>query len=417
MQNLFCGIDFGTSNSTVALADRSRAWLLPLEEAEVTLPSAVFWESDGTAPEFGRAAIAAYVRGDDGRLMRGLKSTLGSPLIDEKTRVGNRTVSFKDVVARFFGRMLVPLKDAAGPLTQVVLGRPVHFVDDDAAGDAKAQSVLEDIARSAGFRDVAFQFEPIAAALQYEQSVRREELVLIVDIGGGTSDFSVVRVSPDRARASDRTADILANDGIRVGGTDFDRLLSLAQVMPHLGYKSTTGAGKGLMPNHYFLDLATWHKINMLYTQRCMTDLRALRHMADRTEMLDRLIHVVSHHHGHSIAMAVEAAKIALSDQDAVRVALAPYTKGPNPMITRPQFDTAVAAPVARIAGMLAQVLAQAGVQAHDIGTVFMTGGSSGLPIMRACVQAALPGVTIATGDMLGSVGTGLALDARRKFG
>ena len=417
MQSLFCGIDFGTSNSTVAVADAAGGGrLIALEDLDVTLPSAVFWDADGGAPEFGRAAIAAYVRGDDGRLMRGLKSTLGSALIDEKTRVGNRAVSFKDVVARFFGRLIMPLRAAAGPVSQVVLGRPVHFLDDDADGDAKAQSVLEDIARSHGFTDIAFQFEPIAAALQYEQTVLDEKLVLIVDIGGGTSDFSIVRVSPTRAKAADRTADILANDGCRIGGTDFDRLLSLAQVMPHLGYKSTTQGGKGLMPNHYFLDLATWHKINMLYTQRCAADLKGLRHMADRPEVLDRLIRVVTQRTGHSLAMAVEAAKIALSDHEAARLGLSAYTGGPNPVVTRAQFDQAVAAPLARISLMLAQVLAQAGVQAHDIGTVFMTGGSSGLPVMRAVVQSALPGVPIATGDMLGSVGTGLALDARRRF-
>ena len=417
MQNLFCGIDFGTSNSTVALADANRAWLVALEDGDVTLPSAVFWESDGAAPEFGRAAIAAYVRGDDGRLMRGLKSTLGSSLIDEKTRVGNRTVSFRDVVARFFGRMVVPLRAAAGPLAQVVLGRPVHFVDDDAPGDAKAQAVLHEIARSHGFSEVEFQFEPIAAALQYEQSVSGEELVLIVDIGGGTSDFSIVRVSPARARRVDRAGDILANDGCRIGGTDFDRLLSLGSVMPHLGYKTTTQGGKGLMPNHYFLDLATWHKINMLYTQRCATDLKGLRHMADHPEVLDRLIRVVNQRSGHSLAMAVEAAKIALSGAQATRLALSEFTGGPNPVVTRAEFDQSVGVPMQRISAMLGSVLAQAGVQARDIGTVFMTGGSSGLPLMRAVVQAALPGVTIATGDMLGSVGTGLALDARRKFG
>ncbi len=220
MADLFCGIDFGTSNSTVSLADRDRSWLLPLEGEDVTLPSAVFWDADGAPPEFGRAAIAAYVRGDDGRLMRGLKSTLSSGLIDEKTAVGGRAVSFVDVLAKFIGHMKGKLDQATGGMTQVVLGRPVHFVDDDAAGDAKAEGVLKQIAHAQGFRDVLFQYEPIAAALHYEQGIGAEELVLITDIGGGTSDFSIVRVSPARARAHDRASDILANDGIRVGGTD-----------------------------------------------------------------------------------------------------------------------------------------------------------------------------------------------------
>jgi hypothetical chaperone protein len=413
---LYCGIDFGTSNSTVSIADADKAWLIALEEGAVTLPSAVFWDADGGAPEYGRAAMAAYLRGEDGRLMRGLKSTLGSSLIDERTAVGSRAVSFKEVLTRFIKHMTESLRVQAPGADRVVLGRPVHFVDGDAAGDAKAQGVLEEIARAQGFRDVAFQYEPIAAALQYEQGIQREELVLIVDIGGGTSDFSVVRVSPERARAVDRAADILANDGIRVGGTDFDRVLSLAEVMPHLGYKATTKGGQGLMPNHYYLDLATWHRINMLYTQRCLADLKAFRREVDRPELLDRMMKVVADRQGHAVAMAVEAAKISLSDQEAVRLQLSGLTGGPNPMLRREGFEAAVVELVARIQGMLGSVLAQAGVGVADIGTVFMTGGSSGLPILRAAVTAGLPGVAIATGDMLGSVGTGLALDARRKF-
>ncbi len=413
-----CGIDFGTSNSTVAVAAAHGARLLPLEGDHLTLPSAVFWESDGAAPEFGRAAIAAYMRGDDGRLMRGLKSTLGSSLINDKTRVGTRAVSFKDVLARFFGHMKAQLDaQTGGGITSVMLGRPVHFVDDDAIGDANAQAVLADIARATGFRDIAFQYEPIAAALQYEAGISREELVLIVDIGGGTSDFSIVRVSPTLARQADRSADILANDGIRVGGTDFDRLLSLSDVMPHLGYLSPTGGGKGLMPRHYFLDLATWHRINLLYTGRTMTDLKALRHVADRPALIDRLLRVISNHTGHSLAMATEEAKITLSQADVARIALSQFTDGPNPLATRARFDEAVAAPVARVAATLTSLLTQAGLNSSDIGTVFMTGGSSGLPILRACVSRVLPGVPIATGDMLGSVGTGLALEAMRRFG
>ena len=413
-----CGIDFGTSNSTVAIADTQGARLLALEADHRTLPSAVFWESDGATPEFGRAAIAAYIRGDDGRLMRGLKSTLGSSLINDKTRVGNRAISFKDVLARFFGQLKAQLDaQTGGGITSVVLGRPVHFVDDDAAGDAAAQSVLKDIAHAKGFKDIAFQYEPIAAALQYEAGIGHEELVLIVDIGGGTSDFSIVRVSPDRAKQADRQADILANDGIRVGGTDFDRILSLSDVMPYLGYLSPTGGGKGLMPRHYFLDLATWHRINMLYVGQTMTDLKALRHLADRPELIDRLIKVISTRTGHSLAMATEVAKIELAGAEVARIALSQFTGGPNPLATRARFDDAVAAPVARISATLHNVLSQAGLQPGDIGTVFMTGGSSGLPILRTCVEGVLPGVPIETGDMLGSVGTGLALEAMRLFG
>ena len=415
MTDLFCGIDFGTSNSTIALADRTKAWLMPLEGTEVTLPSAVFWEAGGP-PSFGRAAISAYVDGEDGRLMRALKSTLGSSLIDERTAIGTKSVSFKSVLTAFF-RHLVALQSAeTGPLSQVILGRPVHFVDCDAAADARAQAVLQEIAESLGFKEIGFQYEPIAAALHYEQTVENEELVLIVDIGGGTSDFSIVRVSPKRAGVSDRSSDILANDGIRVGGTDFDRLLSLAEVLPHLGYLSPTKGGLGTMPRHYYLDLATWHRINFLYTQRVAADLKALRLEAVRPELIDRMITVVSGRHGHALAMAVEAAKIELSGAPVARLQMSALTGGPNPLTRRDGFEQAVAAPVTRIAQTIQAVLLQADLDASQIGTVFMTGGSSGLPILQSLIRAALPQARLATGDMLGSVGTGLALDARRRF-
>jgi hypothetical chaperone protein len=241
-------------------------------------------------------------------------------------------------------------------------------------------------------------------------------LVLIVDIGGGTSDVSVVRVGPGRAGLPDRSGDILGNDGIRAGGTDFDRLLSLAEAMPHLGYLAPT-AGGGTMPRHYYLDLATWHRINALYTARTASDLKALRLVAERPELVDRMMRVVDGRHGHALAMRVETAKIALSDAEVARLQMADLTGGPNPMLRREGFEAAVEAPIARIGALLARVLADAGVAAGDIGTAFLTGGSSQLPILRATVQAVLPGAAIATGDMLGSVGTGLALEARRRFG
>ncbi len=415
MPSLTCGIDFGTSNSTIAIAEQGTARLIPVEGAHVTIPSAVFWETDGP-PLFGRDGIAAYVEGAPGRLMRGLKSTLGSALIMERTQVGSRAIPFRDVIARFFTHLKAQLDPHTDHTPAVVLGRPVHFVDDDPSADAAAQSVLEGVAKAAGFRQIAFQYEPIAAALQYERSVAREELVLIVDVGGGTSDFSIVRVGPQRWLHVDREGDILANDGIRVGGTDFDRQLSLAEVMPHLGFKSTTGQGKGIMPRHYYLDLATWHRINMLYTQRTAADLKALRVGADHPDQIDRLIRVVSNHHGHALAMAVEVAKIALSDADVARLHLSALTGGPNPLATRAGFEAAITVPLTRIATTLHGLLGQAGVQPGAIGTVFMTGGSSGLPALRAIVSGVLPGVPIATGDMLGSVGTGLALDAAARF-
>ena len=143
----FCGIDFGTSNSTVSITARDGAKLIALEDGSPTMPSAVFWDAEGLPPVFGRAAIAAYTGGEDGRLMRGLKSALGSSLIHEKTRVGRQALAFTDILGSFFGHLRAQLDITQPGIRHAVLGRPVHFVDDDPDGDRAAQAVLEDIAR------------------------------------------------------------------------------------------------------------------------------------------------------------------------------------------------------------------------------------------------------------------------------
>ena len=416
MPSVFAGIDFGTSNSTVGLAGALGAELIALEGDSRTIPSAIFWEEEARAPIYGRAAIRAYIEGEPGRLMRALKSTLSSSLIDERTRIGNRMVAFRDLVGHFFGKLRAELDRACPGIDRVVLGRPVHFIDDDAAGDARAQAVLDEIARTKGFSHVEFQYEPVAAALHYEQGLGAEELVLIFDIGGGTSDLSVLRLSPARAQAADRAADILANDGIRLGGTDFDRMLSLAQVMPHLGYGASTRGGQGLMPRHIYHDLATWHRINAVYAPRTLADLKALMAEADQPELIARALRTLETQAGHALAMRVEEAKIGLTDAEATRISLRDLTGAPNPVISRAGFESAIAPGLARLDKVIDTTLAQAGVGPEAIATVFMTGGSSHLPALRQLVSRHLPGARIATGDMLGSVGTGLALDARRRF-
>ena len=415
-QALVCGVDFGTSNSTVSVPDGAGARLIALEGDHVTLPTAVFWDEDRGAPKFGRAAIEAYVEGDEGRLMRGLKSTLGSDLIHEKTRVGNRAIAFTQIIGSFFAHLNARLDAVQPGTTRAVLGRPVHFVDDDPAGDAAAQEVLEQIALAHGFAEVGFQFEPIAAALDFESTVTGEQLVLIVDIGGGTTDFSVVRLSPTRAKAADRAADILANHGLRLGGTDFDRLLSLDHIMPELGLGSLVHGGKAPMPLHYYHDLASWHRINALYGPQTTREIKELRQRAVRPDLLDRLISVLESRSGHGLAMAAEAAKIALSMAPLTQIGLAALIGGRDKPLSRTGFEDMVRQAALRLAMGLAEAMRRAGVTPSQVGTVFMTGGSSSLPILRETVARCLPGVPIATGDMFGSVGTGLALDAARRF-
>lgn len=415
----FFGLDFGTSNSTLAMAGPMGARLIPLESGAVTLPSAVFWPDDRGALTFGRAALDTYLQGEDGRLLRGLKSTLGSALFDEKTLLGGRMVGFSTVIEAFFAHMKTHLDQALGDqdLGGVVLGRPVHFLDGDSAGDARAEAALEKIARSLGFRHIAFQLEPIAAAFEYEARLTGEEIVLIVDIGGGTSDFSILRLSPRRAQSAERSDDILATGGLRLGGTDFDRALSLDQAMPSLGYKASTKSGAGLMPNHYFLDLATWHKINALYVPRVVSDIKAMRHEIDRPELLDRLARVIGAKAGHALAMRVEDAKIALTGAEAARIKLSDLTGGPNPMATRAGFAHATGAHIARIQRAMQDTILRAGLTPEQIAKVFLTGGGAQMPHLRAAIAQSLPSAQLDSGDMLGSVGLGLAREAQRRFG
>src|SRR6202163_4714230 len=213
-----CGLDFGTSNTTLGTIEGDTPVLAALETGHTTVPSAIFYAADG-AVLIGRKAIEAYVDGAPGRLMRSLKSVLGTALIDETTRLGRERTGFRDVIAYYLRAVKRRAEQATGrELRDVVHGRPVHFVDNADDADRRAEQTLRQIARELGFDAVTFQFEPIAAALDYERQIANEEVALIADIGGGTSDFSIVRLGPQRHAKADRAADILANGGGGTGG-------------------------------------------------------------------------------------------------------------------------------------------------------------------------------------------------------
>ncbi|SHG85130.1 hypothetical chaperone protein [Kaistia soli DSM 19436] len=411
-----CGLDFGTSNSTLGLASATPA-LVPLEGDDVTLPSAIFYARDA-APLVGRAAIAAYVDGHDGRLMRSLKAVLGNPLINETTQVGRARVGFRSVIAHFIAVAKRRAEARTGrPLEQVVHGRPVHFVDGDAEGDRKAEGVLAEIAREVGFSEISFQYEPIAAALDYERQVNGEEIALIADIGGGTSDFSIVRLGPERRGRPDRADDILANDGVRIGGTDFDRQLNLGTVMPMLGYRSAMKRAGLPVPSGYFHDLATWSTINRLYERGVAQQLNEVRREARHPEMIERLIRVVEERGGHRLAIEVEASKIALSDAPAADIPLNWIEQGLEARVTRDTLVMETAALAAAIAARIAGCLTAAGLKAEAIDAVFLTGGSTRLAHVRKAILAAVPEARPAEGDTFGSVGMGLTIEAANRYG
>ncbi|MBP0598554.1 Hsp70 family protein [Herbaspirillum sp. LeCh32-8] len=414
-----CGVDFGTSNSTVGWMrpGAGDSLLLPLEEGKATLPSVVFFNADENEFSYGRAGLGEYLAGYEGRLMRSLKSLLGSGAIDGQTEVGGRALPYRGLLSQFIGELKKRAERAAGAsFSKVVLGRPVHFVDDDAAADRLAQDTLEEIARSVGFTDIEFQFEPIAAAFDYESRIDREELVLIADIGGGTSDFSLVRLSPQRADRVERRDDILANGGVHIGGTDFDKYFSLACVMPLLGLGGRL-SGNAEVPSSYYFNLATWHTINQLYTRKVWQQLQDVgREVADR-DRFARLLDVVEQRCGHWLALQVEGGKIALSSQESAVLDLSRLRPPETLELKRAEFDTAVDHLVQSVEQTVTGLLAQAGLRASDIDSVFFTGGSSGVKLLRQRIGALVPDAKHVEGDLFGSIGSGLAIDAARKFG
>ena len=412
-----CGLDFGTSNTTLGTIENHAPVLAALETGYTTIPSAIFYEVDG-AVLIGRRAIEAYVEGAPGRLMRSLKSVLGTSLIEETTRLGRERVRFRDVIAYYVGVVKRRAEQATGrELRDVVHGRPVHFVDNAPDADRKAEQTLREIAREVGFDSVTFQFEPIAAALDYERQIATEEVALIADIGGGTSDFSIVRLGPQRHGNADRSADILANDGVRIGGTDFDRQLSLGVVMPLFGFGSAMKRAGLDVPSSYFHDFATWSNINRMYEPRVLADIRQVRQEASEPELIDRLVRVVEEQRGHTLAMEVEDAKIALSDQRRADIPLQWVAPGLRASISRPDLVSHTRQLADRIAARIKNCLAQAGLSSDDIDAVFLTGGSVKLAHVRKAITKAVPSARIVEGDTFGAVGKGLALEALRRYG
>jgi hypothetical chaperone protein len=412
-----CGIDFGTSNSTAGWLRPGQQPLLALEDGKLTLPSVIFFNADENCTSVGRAGLNEYMEGYEGRLMRALKSLLGSSLMEGRTEVQGQSKTYKELLTQFIAELKRRAETAADrSFDQAVFGRPVFFVDDDTAADQKAEATLEAIARATGFSEVSFQYEPIAAAYHYERQIDREELVLIADIGGGTSDFSLIRLSPQRAKLTDRRDDLLANGGVHIGGTNFDQQLSLAGVMPLLGYRSKLKRGID-MPASYYTNLATWHTINQAYTRRTWADLQELYLDTQAPEAMDRLLKLIRDRSGHWLAMQVEEAKIALSAGESAILDLDRLEPKLRHTLTRLEFEQASTNLVERIGANLSALLEDAGVHGKAVDTVFFTGGASGVPMLRERIAALLPQARRVEGDLFGSIGAGLAVEAHRRYG
>jgi hypothetical chaperone protein len=405
------GIDFGTSNSAVAwLGQQGSARLMPLEGEALAMPTAVFYNAEDSTTHFGRDAIRHYLEGTEGRLMRSLKSLLGSPLLLETTQIGHQHISFQDIIATFLSTLRDRATQTLGAVPRrVVVGRPVHFVDDDPERDAQAETSLRQAVEAVGFEEVSFQLEPIAAALDYEQRLTKESTVLVVDLGGGTSDFTVVRLGPERMPHADRSPDILATTGVHIGGTDYDRQLNLAQVMPLLGYKHM-GPEHREVPSGVFFDLATWHLIHWQYQPRAMAHAKTLRSNYSDPRLHQRLMQVLTERHGHLIAHEVEQAKIRCSVHRAdTGIDLSLVERDLLARLGEADMQAHLHDLLARTVACARECVQRAGLTDDSLGAIYLTGGSSALSTFQLALQAEFAGVPLVEGDLFGGVALGLA--------
>ena len=415
MYHDFCGIDFGTTNSAVSVLSAQKDSELIKFDNNSTIPTAIFFPEDGVyRPQFGKEAINNYINGSQGRFMRSLKRILGTDLMNLKTEVDGVYISYEDIISKFIKH----LKDSAEKqikkeLTGVVLGRPVHFQDFSPDSDVKAESLLRKIAYDLGFKDIYFQYEPIAAAYSHERNVKREVLACVVDVGGGTSDFSIIRLGPNNHKKIDRKEDVLANTGIRIGGNDYDRDLSIKCFMSEFGY------GTLLKPNPYngrilpipftpYTTLSEWSSVNSLYTYKEKKNISQIYEQAEEKDKVQKLNEIVQKELGHTLLNKIEECKISLTYNNRVNIAL-DFLKNKSLLnIELDKFEEAIVNSTNKVVESLKECIKLAGVSADDINLIILTGGTTEIPYVKQSVLKLFPKASISEENKLSSVAQGL---------
>jgi hypothetical chaperone protein len=402
----YVGIDFGTTNSAVGVADASGVRLVPLAGTP-TWRSVLYFEPSGTLTA-GAPAIARYIEtGGDGRLVQSIKSHLASRSFTRTTIYGRRW-QLEDMIAAFLRQIR-----NASPIdlgTRCVIGRPVRYWGaESAVDDERAVTRMRDALAKAGFEQVVFEYEPVGAAASYAARLARDELIVVADFGGGTTDFTVIRVP---------TGEVLATGGIGVSGDAFDARLIDAVVAPALGrgtrYRDEMG-GEAPVPAWLYSHLRRWHLLSFLKEESTQRLLERARRGALEPGKVARLVRVVEDDLGLALHHAVEGAKVRLSSANDDRVVLAAIEL--DLAITRSRFESWIAEDLGAIERVLDDVLTRAGVAATEIDRVFATGGTSLVPAVRALLATRFGAAKLVGGEELTSVAWGLAARARELFG
>jgi hypothetical chaperone protein len=345
--------------------------------------------------------------------VQSLKSFLTSQSL-QTTEVFGRRVQLEELIANILRDVRVQAEQQFGfPVTRAVVGRPVRFVgaestdDDDYAVERLTKSL-----QIAGFEDVAFEYEPVGAAYHYESGLDHDELILIGDFGGGTSDFSLLRVGPTVRRRGRTGDDLLGNEGVGLAGDAFDAKIIRHLVSPALGAGTSLRSGGKLLPvpSWVYLKLERWHHLSFLRSQDTLNMLRSVRAQAEEPEKLDALFYLVQHDLGFQLHRAVQRVKTTLSHADR---SVFRFTDGDLELeeeVRRTEFEEWIAEELAAIEQSLDALLSKAGIHPTDIDRVFLTGGSSFVPAVRRIFESRFGAERIRTGDEFTSVARGLAL-------
>jgi hypothetical chaperone protein len=403
----FVGIDFGTTTSAVAIADDAGGvQLVPLAGAPHW--RTVLYFEPGGGLTAGTPAIARYLETEgEGRLVQSIKSHLASAAFSRTTVFGRRW-QLDDMIAAFVRQIRVAAPFELGG--RAVVGRPVRYWGADTAeDDARAVTRMRDALGKAGFDEVVFEYEPVGAAARYAARLDHDELIVVADFGGGTTDFSVVRVP---------AGEVLATGGIGLSGDAFDARVIDAIVAPALGrgtrYRDEMG-GEAPVPAWLYGHLRRWHYLSFLKEESTLRLLDRVAQGAVEPARIERLIRVVEDDLGLVLHRAVEGAKVRLSSRDDDRVTLDAIDL--DLPITRAGFEGWLAEDLAVIAGVLDDVMARAGVAADQIDRVFATGGTSLVPAVRGWLAGRFGADKLVGGEELTSVAWGLAARARQVFG
>ncbi|HBG08201.1 MAG: molecular chaperone [Geobacteraceae bacterium GWC2_58_44] len=391
MQAVF-GIDFGTTNSALSVYRNDQVEIVNIDElnAATSLMRSVLYFDEDNQIFTGHEAINHYVNeGAAGRFMQSIKTFLPNRSF-ESTEVFGKKYGIDDLIAIILRKIKAKGEARVGcPVDRVVLGRPVLF-SEDPEKDALAQLRLESAARKAGFREIWFQLEPVAAALSFEGSLPAgaEKLVFIGDFGGGTSDFTVIRVKGGAFARSDRRSDVLSLGGVYTAGDKFDSQIMWDKIAKYFGrgvkYK---GMGKEEVfdiPHSLIYTLCQWHRIPLLRARKTREQIRLIKHAATDKKAIENLEHLITDNYGFFLFQSIEKAKCELSQLDLTRVSFRERDLSISEEITKEEFKTINADNIARIAGCIDEVVARSGVRHGNIDTVFLTGGTSRIPFIRS---------------------------------